>query len=260
MANVSCSPHYVVFPKDEAGFSLDDQWFVGSSGLLVKPVTQAGVEKIDVYLPEDQVYYDYVNLQTYRGAAKGVNVTVAANLDRTPLLIRGGSIIPVRLRPRRSAPLMKFDPFTLRVALDNTGVNARGELYLDDGETYAYRQGEFVWREFKVEKHGKDGLRLSSVDLAAVRPSAEVIEGGLQKKYDTKNAYAEKIAHVGVEKIEIYGLAKAPKSVKLEDGTELIFEFFKGVAATESRTRRASSLEIKRPDVSITKDWAIIIE
>ena len=48
-------PHYVEFPKDEAGFSLDDQYFVGSSGLLVKPVTEKGVNEASVYLPPNEV-------------------------------------------------------------------------------------------------------------------------------------------------------------------------------------------------------------
>ncbi len=50
-----CRPHYVVFPHDEAGFAIDDQFFVGSSGLLVKPVTAKGVTEATVYLPEDEV-------------------------------------------------------------------------------------------------------------------------------------------------------------------------------------------------------------
>jgi len=253
-------PHYVVFPKDEQGFSIDNQWFVGGSGLLVKPVTQAGVDKIDVYLPEDQVYYDYVNLQTYRGAPKGANVTVQANLDRTPLLIRGGSITPTRQRPRRSTPLMKYDPFTLRVALDNSGFHARGELYLDDGETYEYQTGEFVWREFTAERHGRDGLRIASVDLGARREPKEAVDVVKFSTYDRNNAFAKSLEHVGVEKIEVLGLAKAPKKVKLASGKELVFEFNKGAAASDQQTRRASSLIIKTSRESIAKDWVILVE
>lgn len=44
-----------MFPKDEAGFSIDDQWYVGGSGLLVKPVTQQDVTEASIYLAEDQV-------------------------------------------------------------------------------------------------------------------------------------------------------------------------------------------------------------
>ena len=48
-------PHYVVFPKDKGGFDVDDQYFIGSSGLLVKPVTEKDAKEAVVYLPEDQV-------------------------------------------------------------------------------------------------------------------------------------------------------------------------------------------------------------
>lgn len=48
-------PQYVVLPKNEAGFSIDDQYYVGASGLLVKPITVAGVTESTVYIGEDQV-------------------------------------------------------------------------------------------------------------------------------------------------------------------------------------------------------------
>jgi alpha 1,3-glucosidase len=44
-----------MFPQDEAGFSIDDQFYVGDSGLLVKPVTRSGVSTETVYIPEDKV-------------------------------------------------------------------------------------------------------------------------------------------------------------------------------------------------------------
>ena len=52
-----------MFPQDEAGFAIDDQYFLGSSGLLVKPVTVEGVNETTVYLAEDQVFlllYEFV--------------------------------------------------------------------------------------------------------------------------------------------------------------------------------------------------------
>ena len=48
-------PHYVVFPKDTRGYDIDDQYFIGGSGLLVKPVTKMGAEEVQMYLPESQV-------------------------------------------------------------------------------------------------------------------------------------------------------------------------------------------------------------
>src|SRR3954453_8534082 len=94
-----------------------------------------------------QIYYDYFTNWAYHGSKNGKQVVVPSKLHQIPVLIRGGSILPTRERPRRSSPLMRHDPFTLRIALDKNG-KARGELYLDDGETFAHWDGEIVWREF----------------------------------------------------------------------------------------------------------------
>jgi mannosyl-oligosaccharide alpha-1,3-glucosidase len=44
-----------MFPHDEKGFEIDDQFYLGGSGLLVKPVTEKGVSETSIYLAEDQV-------------------------------------------------------------------------------------------------------------------------------------------------------------------------------------------------------------
>lgn len=49
------SPHYAQFPKDEAGFAIEDQFYVGNSGLLMKPVTTEGATETSVYLSDNQV-------------------------------------------------------------------------------------------------------------------------------------------------------------------------------------------------------------
>ena len=48
-------PQYAVFPGDEAGYTVDDQYYVGDSGLLFKPVVTEGATSTDVYLADDQV-------------------------------------------------------------------------------------------------------------------------------------------------------------------------------------------------------------
>ncbi|KAH9856749.1 alpha-glucosidase [Lenzites betulinus] len=253
-------PHYVAFPHDEAGFAIDDQFFIGSSGLLVKPVTRKSATEETVYLPEDQVYYDYFSHQAYRGAAKGKNVTVPAELHQIPLLVRGGSIVSTRERPRRSSPLMKQDPFTLRVALDKDG-NARGELYLDDGETYSHEQGAFIWRELTAEKPAKKskGVRISSKDLAAQKPG-EAVDHVAFATYDSGNAFAKSIAGVRVEKIVVLGLPAKPSSVAAEGGKELQWEFTPGVAAADGKEGIASVLVIKDPKLGIANDWTVLVQ
>lgn len=48
-------PQYAVFPEDEGGFAIDDQYYVGGEGLLVKPVTKEGAPSVDVYIADNQV-------------------------------------------------------------------------------------------------------------------------------------------------------------------------------------------------------------
>jgi mannosyl-oligosaccharide alpha-1,3-glucosidase len=47
-----------MFPKNKAGFAIDNQYYIGSSGLLVKPITAPDVTETDIYLAEDQVTYE----------------------------------------------------------------------------------------------------------------------------------------------------------------------------------------------------------
>lgn len=244
-------PQYVMFPQDAAGFAIDDQYYLGGSGLLVKPVTRAGVTEESVYLSDNQVYYDYFSQHAYRGAAAGKTITVPAALHQVPLLIRGGSILPTRERPRRSSPLMRKDPFTLRVALDNH-FGARGELYLDDGITFANEQGNYVWREFVAEKGKGKTVRISSRDKAAAQ--------GALVSYNPKNEYAKSIDGVRVEKIVVLGLVGKPTSVTLGNGKVLEWEFVPGVAAAETKEGKASVLVIKDPRVNVVEDWEIVVK
>jgi len=204
-----------------------------------------------------QVYYDYFSSHIYRGNQK--NVTVKAELHQIPLFIRGGSIVPTRERPRRSSPLMKLDPFTLRVALDNRR-KARGELYLDDGETYSHEQGNIVWREFKAEalKKGK-AITLSSLDLAAARPS-DAVDGKALSEYRGTNDFASSIGSVKIERIVVLGLGGRPTTVSTGSETPLEWEYYDGVAATGKKEGVASILTIKNPGVLVSSDWNIVIE
>jgi hypothetical protein len=61
-------PQYAVFPEDEGGFANGDQYYVGDSGLLVKPVVVEGATKTDVYIADNQV--SSRARSTSRGAAR----------------------------------------------------------------------------------------------------------------------------------------------------------------------------------------------
>lgn len=247
-----------MFPEDEQGFGIDDQFYLGSSGLLCKPVTTQGETSASVYISDAQVYYDYFSHTAYRPSASettGRTVTVPAALHEIPLLIRGGSIVPTRERPRRSSPLMKHDPFTLRVALDVDG-SAKGELYLDDGEGFGYQRGELVWRAFQattthadVGKEKKREIVIRSNDLASGMSS-----------YVPTNAFARVMeeADVRVERVVVMGVDTRPVSVSVvreSEGGGRALEWTYEAGDGE----RAGVVVVKDPAVGITKDWTVAI-
>lgn len=223
-------PHYFQYPADKAGFALDDQFFVGSSGLLAKPVVTQGATSVEIYLPDNEIYYDYFTYEKYSGKGK---VKISSPLEKIPLLMQGGHILSRKDRPRRSSQLMKWDPYTLVVVLSKSG-HAEGEVYIDDGETFDYKNGAYIYRQFKY----KDNI-LSSKNLG--------INGKL-----TKNIVKE-MSVVGIERIIIIGASKEwEKATNVKIGKDKApLEFYAGVG------NRANWALIKMPKISIANDWTI---
>jgi len=168
-------PMYYTHPSEESGFAIDDQFFVGTTGLLVKPVVEKDQTSADVFIPDDEHYFDYF---TYKKLAthKGKHLTVNAPLETIPVLMRGGHIFPRRDVPRRSSQLMKFDDYTLVVVIGKDG-KAQGELYVDDGDSFDYESGQFVHKIFNLE-----GSSFTSKD-AGDRDSSKVKKGSWLKQF-----------------------------------------------------------------------------
>lgn len=232
---------YYVHPQDEAGYDIDDQFYVGSTGLLVKPVTGENSNSVDIYLSDDETYYDYDTFKTYHGASK--RHFFEAPLEKIPLLMQGGHIFARKDRARRSSGLMKYDPYTLVVVVGKDD-RAEGELYVDDGETYAHEHGAFIHRKLKYEDGG-----LVSQDLSAESKSKD------SKK---KSAYLKTMDGVTVERIII---VNAPKSL---DGKKEVK--VKGDGATRpsaeisyhpAEAGSAAYAVVRNPAVKIGADWSI---
>lgn len=190
-ANVDGSPivrpMFWTHPSEEAGFAIDDQLFVGSTGLLAKPVVEQGKETADIWIPDDEVYYDYFTYEVKK-TQKGKHLTVPAPLDTIPLLMRGGHIFPRRDVPRRSAAMMRFDDYTIVVSVSKDG-DATGELYVDDGHSFEYERGQYIHRKFSL-----DGNVLRSVD-AEGRGGRAVKPGSWLKAMD--DVYVDRVIVVG---------------------------------------------------------------
>lgn len=206
-------------------FDIEDQFFLGNTGILVKPVTDENAQEIKIRIPDSSIYYSFNN-----GRATGnsiVNsvgyITEEVDLNTIPMLLKGGSVIATKERARRSSRLMQRDPYTLTIALDAEG-NALGKLYVDDGESFNYQKGEFLEIEFEMS-NGKISSKI--------------------------NAGVSLNADVKIEKISILSQNKVKcTSVEIEQG---------GMKWTTSCVEGEITI-IKKPNVSISSNWNITLQ
>lgn len=225
-------------PSEEDGFAIDDQMFVGSTGLLVKPIVEQDKQSTDVWIPDDEVYYDYATYQMMK-TQKGKSLTVQAAINQIPLLMRGGHIFPRRDIPRRSSALMRFDDYTLVVTVAKSG-GAEGELYTDDGDTFDHEKGQYIYRKFSLA-----GNTLSSVD--AENRDMKKLKAG---------TWLKAIHEVFVDKIIMVGAPSAwdRKEVQIES------EGRKWTVKAEyhaAEKGRAAFAVLGRVGARIGQDWSI---
>jgi alpha-glucosidase (family GH31 glycosyl hydrolase) len=128
-------PLVLNYPDDPSVWELGSQYLWGDD-LLVAPVTRAGATAWPVYLPAG-TWYDFWTHQRHTGPR---GVTVEAPLDRLPLFVRAGALLPL-------APLTQFDgermwdEITVLVYPEGDG---SFDLYDDDGRTRDYQSGRFA--------------------------------------------------------------------------------------------------------------------
>ncbi|MDD5224263.1 MAG: glycoside hydrolase family 31 protein [bacterium] len=81
---------FLQYPNDPEVFGLDYEYLLGEE-ILVAPVLSAGAREQRLYLPYG-TWFDFWTDRSYAGPGW---ITVSAPLDRIPLLVRSGTIIPM---------------------------------------------------------------------------------------------------------------------------------------------------------------------
>ena len=125
------------------------------------------------YLPKGTLWYDFWTGKSYRG---GQSVTLQTSLDRVPMFVRAGSILP--LGPEMQYTGEKpWDNLELRLY---PGADGTFTLYEDEGDTYRYEQGiyatiRFDWNDQArtltiAERQGSYPGMLSSRQFTVILP------------------------------------------------------------------------------------------
>ncbi|PYM70619.1 MAG: hypothetical protein DME10_19315 [Candidatus Rokuibacteriota bacterium] len=140
-------PLVLNYPDDPRVWQLGHEFLWGDD-LLVAPVTREGATAWPVYLPAGG-WYDFWSGTRHEGPG---GVTLEAPLERLPLLVRAGSILPLGpvVQHTRERPL---DEITLLIYPDGA---SSFELYEDDGRSNAYREGHHALTRFECVAGAKD--------------------------------------------------------------------------------------------------------
>jgi alpha-D-xyloside xylohydrolase len=125
-------PLVMDFRTDVRAQNAGDEFMYGPA-FLVNPVTEPSAVSREVYLP-DAKWYDFWSGASSRGAKQ---ISAEAPLDRLPLYVRAGSIIP--LGPDLEWSTEKpADPIELRIY---RGADGEFTLYEDENDNYNYEKG-----------------------------------------------------------------------------------------------------------------------
>ena len=123
------------FHNDAKVVNIGDQFMFGPA-ILVNPVTEPGATTRHLYLPASG-WHDFWTGNSLTG---GKMVDAAAPLDRIPLYVRAGSIVPlgpdVEYATEKAA-----DPIELRVY---AGADGDFTLYEDENDGYNYEKGAYA--------------------------------------------------------------------------------------------------------------------
>ena len=161
------------FPEDKTVSSIGNQFMFGSA-LMVCPICtpmlyQQGsvpIENADVthrvYLPEGCEWYDFWTKVSYLG---GQWITVPVSIDKIPVFVRSGSIVP-RQKAVQHVHENPEATITLQVY---PGADVSYSYYDDDGDGYGYENGEYRLIQFNWNNQAKTMDQLVLHDHEALR-------------------------------------------------------------------------------------------
>lgn len=178
--------------------------FLLGKDILVAPVYKSEDKRDSIYLPQGR-WIDFWDGTTYEG-----NTTLngyAAPLDKLPLFVREGAIIPMYQQMMYDAE-RPADTLTLRIFPNGTSTYS---LYEDDGITREYRQGKSATTKFDV-----------SATAQAIDVTINPVKGDYKGIYNERTYLLEVVSKVACKQVSVNGrlLPQHRSSTALDNSTE----------------------------------------
>jgi alpha-D-xyloside xylohydrolase len=133
-------------PLDRSVRQVNDQFLLGDS-LLINPVAAPHVLKRSIVVPIGDNWIDFWTGQAYPG---GQTTTVDAPLDKVPIFVKAGRIVPM-------GPVVQnaSEPQNVLEIRIYPGKNATFDLYEDSGDGYAYEHDARAITHLQWDDHRK---------------------------------------------------------------------------------------------------------
>jgi alpha-glucosidase len=135
-------------PGDERCAGIDDEAMVGP-WLLIAPVLTEGTTRREVWLPQGR-WADNASGRVHEGPCA---VEVEAPLERIPVFVREGAIVPWA-EPAEQSELQLGKP--LGIDLFPGREPSRFGIYEDEGDGFGQEQGRFERTELRMEREGAE--------------------------------------------------------------------------------------------------------
>lgn len=157
-------PLVLEYQDDPEVYNVSDEFLLGNS-ILVAPICKPDSEYREIYLP-DGIWYDFYTGERHIG---GKYMLGYAPIDRIPLFVKQGSIIPM-IDCQSYVGEKKLTSLELEIY---PGAECEYVLYEDDGETFAYEQGEYSITNFNCRIDGNNLLFEVSPEKSDYRNTRE---------------------------------------------------------------------------------------
>jgi alpha-D-xyloside xylohydrolase len=134
-------PLIMDFAADPKTHDIGNEYLFGHS-FLIAPVTQYKAKTWPVYLPEGSDWYNFWTNEYYKG---GQTVATDTPIDKVPLYVKAGAIIPFGPEVQYSTE-KKWDNLEIRIY---PGADGEFVLYEDENNNYNYEKGMYSTIKFK---------------------------------------------------------------------------------------------------------------
>ena len=125
--------------------------------MLIAPLFE-GQTCRNVYLPQG-MWYDFETGESFQG---GRMVEISATLEKIPVFVRDGGIIPMMPVLQHSPANGEIVPLEIR---HYGKAESKFDLYDDDGTNFEFEKGKYKWITLQVKKDNEGDFSGSVTDI-----------------------------------------------------------------------------------------------